>query len=160
VNQRDHTPTITLSDEQKFQAMLVRFQDHTETLRTMSTIDLQVFGGYITLQLALSAWLAEHSPTTVGAHLGIFLVDLALAGLSAKLLYNSYIRRKEVLESLTNILMVLRFRINDFYLSGTSLDSKTKFRPWWYWYLVGIGVGVIGVNLVLWGSPGTFPKAP
>src|SRR2546421_10564771 len=83
-------------DAKKFQAVLTRFQDHTETLRALTGFDLQIFGGYITLQLAIGAWLAEHPATDWGRAIGLVVLDLVLSGLAGKLLFNNFKRRQEI----------------------------------------------------------------
>ncbi len=145
-------PTFVLSEDQKFQAALARFQDHAEILRAMTNIDLQILGGYITLQLGLAAWLGEHPLQNSFARGGLLLIDVTLAALAAKLLYNSYRRRLEVVSSLKNTLAFLRFQEKGAYLIESELDVPTIFRPWWYWYLIGVGVAVVGVSVVLFGG--------
>lgn len=147
----DDLPTraVALTDDQKFQAALARFQDHVEILRALTGIDLQIFGGYLTLQLGLAAWLAENPPSLWPARSGIFLIDATLSALAVKLLYNNYRRRMEVVASLTNVRAYLGFARSGEYLQGSALDAPTTFRPWWWWYVIGISVTLAGVAIVL-----------
>ncbi len=50
----------------EFEALTCRFENQTELLHRMTVIDLQVFSGYISLQLALGAWLATHEHDLTG----------------------------------------------------------------------------------------------
>jgi hypothetical protein len=142
----------TLTPEQRFEAALARFQDHTEVLRAMTGFDLQIFGGYITVQLALGAWLGEHPPQEWRHALGLFVVDVVLSALAAKLLFNNYMRRKEVVASLGRVLEFLQFRQAGEYLPEKTLDVPTVFRPWWWWYMVGVAFGFIGVAVLIFSS--------
>jgi hypothetical protein len=44
----------------------------------MNQYDLRVFGGFLTLQLALASWFAIHQPGSLLAKSGILVIDLAL----------------------------------------------------------------------------------
>ena len=69
---------IELTENQKLDILKMRFKDQVDLLRTMTKIDLQVFGGYITIQLLLAAWLGEHPPANLYSKCGIFLIDSVL----------------------------------------------------------------------------------
>ena len=127
---------LELTNEQKFQAVLARFRDHVEILRAITQIDLQVLGGFMTLQLALAAWLVDHPPKTCPIKVGLLLLSGILTALSLNLLYNSYRRRKEVVASLKNTKAVLRFGEKGVYLQDKALDAKMPFRPWLPLYFV------------------------
>jgi len=143
------SPNSTRDPAQQFEAALARFQDHSEVLRAITGYDLQIFFGYFTLQFALGAWLAEHPVHEPLLAIGLLVADFALAGIAAKLLYNGYMRRREVTRSLLNTIEFLGFRKEGAYLPDKSLDAPTVFRPWWWWYLIGVAGGFIGVAFVL-----------
>jgi hypothetical protein len=79
----------------EFEALTCRFENQTELLHRMTVIDLQVFSGYISLQLALGAWLAthEHDLTGLVPRIGVMLIDLVPMVVAGALLYNNYKRR-------------------------------------------------------------------
>ena len=136
-------------DRQKFDAVLARFQDHTEVLRALTNGDLQLFGGYITLQLGVTAWIAEHSMDSVVHGLGLFLVDLSLAVIAHVLLRNNWRRRREIIDNLGNTIAALRFREPNVYLEGASLDNPPTPRLWYRWYRFGIWAGFVGFVIAL-----------
>ena len=136
----------------EFKALSLRYQDHVELLRTMTHIDLRIFSGYITLQLAMGAWLATNRPSDFLVQIGLFLIDLVLAGIAAKLLYNNFRRRKEAVGTLKNINEALGYTETGVYLPEKSINVETTFRPWWYWYLVGVFACVAGIALILFGQ--------
>jgi hypothetical protein len=144
---------LTLTSDQRFQALLARFQDHVEILRALTTLDLQIIGGFMTLQLALAAWLIDHTPKTAVARGGMVFLSGILTALTAKLLYNDYRRRKEVVQSLSHAKAVLGFDRPDTYLQEKPLDAPTVFRPWWPWYLVACVLTFLAVAaIIVWGG--------
>lgn len=142
-------PLVDLDQERKFQAVLARFQDHCEILRSMTGIDLQILGGFMTLQLGLAAWLTEHAPKAPTAKWGLILLSGILTTLAVKVLYNSYRRRKEVVASLLNTKKALRFLEKGVYLPDDALDAETKFRPWWPWYVIACCMTFLGVGAII-----------
>jgi hypothetical protein len=79
----------------EFEALTCRFENQTELLHRMTAIDLQVFSGYISLQLALGAWLAthEHDLTGLVPRLGVMLIDLELMVVARATLQQLYAAR-------------------------------------------------------------------
>lgn len=140
---------FTLSDDQKFEALKMRYEDHVELLRFMTALDFQIFGGYITLQLLVGSWLGEHAPDTTVARVGIAIIDAALTLVAAALIHNNYMRRTEVVATLKNIATALCFNESGTYLTGRALNAPTAFRAWRHWYWLGIFVAFVGILLLL-----------
>lgn len=144
---------LSLSQDQLFQALIARFQDHTELLRSLTVLDLQVMGGFMALQLGLAAWLIDHTPQTQLVRFGLLGITAMLTVLAVKLFYNSYQRRKEVVASLTNTKTALRFGDSDVYLAGKPLDTDTIFRAWSHWYICACVITSLAVSaMILWGG--------
>lgn len=141
-----------LPDTELTTAALACFQNQTQLLRSLTQIDLQILGGYMTVQLAFAAWISDHPPGTLVAGLALVLIDIVFVALAVKLLYNDYLRRKEVVATLKNVREFLRFNQVGAYLPGKPLDAETPFRPWWPWYLRGIIAVAIGVMIVVFSS--------
>jgi hypothetical protein len=96
----------------------------------MTLIDLQVFSGSISLQLALGAWLATHEHTGLVPRIGVMLIDLVLMVVAGALLYNNYKRRAEVVAIVRNCNEALGYETEGVFLDGRTLNVPTKFRPW------------------------------
>ena len=143
---------MELTDEQKFDALKLRYNDHVELLRFITKLDVQIFSGYITLQLALGAWLATNRPEDLISKIGIILIDFTLGTIAAKLLYNDYLRRKEIVAILRNLCEALGFRKTGYYLPDKAIDIDTQSRTWWWWYLLGIISGVVGIIFITFGG--------
>ena len=142
---------MELNDSQKFEALKLRFLDQVELLRVMTQLDLKIFTGYLTLQLAFGGWLSTTDIKSLLIKIGLLTIDLSLTGLASKLVYNSYRRRKEVVATLKNINDALNFNTLDYYIKDSKINATTKFRPWWYWYLIGIYAGFTGIVLIIFG---------
>lgn len=135
----------------EFEALKCRFENQTEQLYRMTLIDLRVFSGYITLQLALGAWIATHSdkiPNLV-IKIGLMTIDLVLAVVATALLFNNYKRRKEVAGTVRNSNIALGYETPGVYLDKEKLNVHTEFRPWVGWYFAGIAAGLLGIALIL-----------
>lgn len=136
----------------EFEALRVRYEDQVELLRTLTKLDLQIFTGYLTLQAALGGWFATQPIGQWQTKFGILLVDFALTFIAAGLLYNNYRRRAEVVETIRNLCDAFGFTVEGVYLPGRAINPPTTFRPWWYWFLTGIGIALIGVTIIIvWG---------
>ena len=147
-------PNVYVGHE--FESLKCRFENQTELLYRMTLIDLRIFTAYITLQLALGAWIATNgsniSDTVV--KIGLLIIDLVLGGITAALIYNNYRRRKEVVGIVKNCNSALGYETKGTYLEGEKLNVETKFRPWAGWYFIGIVFGCLGIALVLFSAGG------
>ena len=142
----------------EFEALKCRFEDQVELLHRLTLHDYRVFSGYITLQLALGAWVATQGTNLAAGspRTGLMLIDLALATIAGALLYNNYKRRKEVTDTVHNCSIALGYETTGVYLAGKTLNAPTKFRPWVPWYLAGIVLAFVGIVFVVFGT-GTRP---
>ena len=138
---------MQLTPDQKFDALKLRYEKDVSLLQFMSTLDFQIVGGFITLQLILGSWLSEHAPTQFGAKLGVVAIDLALAGVALALLHRDYKRRCEVVATINNVASALCFDRPGEYIAEGPLAVPTEFRPWMMLYWIAITVTVIGVVL-------------
>lgn len=143
---------MQLTDDQKFEALKLRYTDHVELLRFMTKLDVQIFSGYITVQLALGAWIGSHPINGCWPKIGIILIDLVLAAIASKLLYNDFRRREEVVGIIRNINEALNFDTKGAYLPDKPINVETKTRPWFLWFMFGIIFGVIGIIMVAFGG--------
>jgi len=139
---------MDLTDNQKFEALKLRYTDHVELLRSITKLDVQIFSGYITVQLALGAWLGSH-PINLWPKIGLSVIDLVLAVIALKLLHKDFLRRKEVVGIIENINEALNFNTEGAYLPGKSINDNTNTRPWFSWFVVGIIAGFIGIVIIL-----------
>lgn len=144
---------LQMSPEQKFEALRTRFLDQSQLLRHMTGVDFRIFGGYITIQLALGGWLGGENPlSNAWSAAGIALIDFVLAFIGAMLLRHNYQRRAEVVATLTNVMEALGYQAAGLYLQDRSINVKYTVRPWGPWFLLGVVVGYIGLLLAVIGA--------
>lgn len=138
----------------EFEALLARFENQTELLYRLTLLDLRIFTGYITLQVAMGGWFATHQAAlgTLSARVGILVLDLALFAVSVTFLRNNYLRRKEVAETVRNCSEALGYSKPGVY-SVNALNAPTVFRPWAGWYFIGAVAALVGLCLVLLDLP-------
>ncbi len=136
--------------EKEFEAVKLRFENQTEQLYRMTMIDLRIFSGFITLQLALGAWLAKNPEAfSWKVKPGLFVIDFGLVCVAAALLRNNALRRKEVAAVVGNCAKALGYKTPGAFLEADPLDVKMEMRLWKNYYYWGIAISLIGVFLVL-----------
>lgn len=136
---------LPLTHEEKFKALCMRYEDHVELLRAMTGLDYRLFGGVMTIQLALGGWLVTKPVESWPALIGILVADAALVTIGAILLRNNTLRRKEAVGTLKNIIAVLGFYRNGFYSNGLTINAPGDFRLWGPWYIRGIVIAYFGL---------------
>ncbi|EJS9609378.1 hypothetical protein BBM40_21510 [Vibrio parahaemolyticus] len=141
----------------KYDALKLRFTDQVSLLVKITELDLKIFSGYITVQLALGAWLITKSSflpvdtcQRILSIIGLLIIDTVLSGIAATLLYNNYMRRREIIATVKNLNSALGYNQRGVYIESP-INAETKFRPWWWSYLLGIFCGYVGIAVVLFG---------
>jgi hypothetical protein len=140
---------IDWTPDRKLTAALHEHKSQVDLLRHQTGLDLRIFGGYISLQLAVGSWIATHPIPNLKARLGMGAIDLALCALAAVILWRNSVRRGQVVAIVRRLNEALGYTQPDVYLKGRALHENHPFVPWFPYYLVGIGVGLLGVTLVL-----------
>lgn len=137
-------------DGHEFEALKEQLTRQAELLYRLTIIDLKIVTGFLTIQFVMGSWLALHRDQ-ISTDAGLFSIDVAMAILAIKVLYNQYQRRKEVVGTVKNCNEALGYEEPGVYLDGKALDAPTETRYWFYWYAAGIVVSVIGIAIVLFG---------
>ena len=133
----------------EFEALKLRYDDHVSLLRKMTDLDLQVFGGYLTIALGFGSWASQNPQDIPSVKFGLLLISLALSLAAAALLHYSYHRRREAVETLKNINIALGFETDGVYLEGKKINSHTTFRPWRGTYLLTIFAMYLGHVIIM-----------
>jgi hypothetical protein len=140
---------MELTQQQRFEALKMRYEDQVKLLRFMTKLDAQIFGVYFTLQLAFGSFLVRLAPPPYfGSRIGIATIDFTLALIAFIFLHNNFRRRKEAGATLKNVMTAIGFYEAGIYLS-TPLNAASKYRAWGPWYVAGIVLAFAGVMLVL-----------
>ncbi len=140
---------IKLKEDQKLTAALHEHRNQVELLKFQTTLDLRIFAGYITLQLALGSWISAYPLRNLHSIVGLGLIDLALALLAGLILWKSYVRRKQVAKVVRRLNEALGFTEPDVYLEKLPLHEENRFMPWLPFYIAGIVIGLLGIGILL-----------
>ncbi|WP_418982166.1 hypothetical protein [Alistipes sp.] len=149
---------MELDNKDKIELIRYRHEDQARLLQTLSHIDLKVFTGFLTLQLALGSFLTQFS-FTVLALTGVCILELAMCAICTLILRNNYERRKEAAETIGHCNDFLGFREKGAYLPDSAIDATTRFRPWHLLYYLGIWASFAAIFLILLGGA-LHPAAP
>lgn len=132
-----------------------KYLDHAEDLRYRTGFDFKLLSGYITLNLALAAWLAKY-PLSSGWYKSAFAIFVVgLFSVALMLLHRNYSRRKVVVEIIHNLNDALGFDKQNVYRENGPLNPKSNLKTtyWFPWYIC-IGVlFVFAQMLVIFGTP-------
>ena len=141
----------------KIEILLVRYQEHAAHIRHLDNFDVRIFGGFISIQLALAGWFATHSIDGVFAKFGLSLVNFSLLLACLMILRGSHKRRKEVVQVIWNISEALGLDRVGTYLPNKAINPQHHVRQFW-WYEIGTCFGFMGTMFVLWFSPSPTPS--
>lgn len=144
---RDVTP-LPLDPAQKFEALKMRYEDHVELLRMMTGLDLSLFSGVMTVQLALGGWLASNPISSWAALVLVLALDFIVAFIAGVLLRNNKLRRLEAVGTLKNVMVALGFYRPGFFVDGIAINAPSTTRLWGPWYMGGVLIGYVGVVAV------------
>lgn len=140
---------ITLTNEQKFEAVKYRHNDQSKLLQVMTGVDLKIIISFMTLQLLLGSFLSQISLNQFGK-IGLMFIDLSMSAICVNLLRNNYKRRIEVVGTIKNCNKFLRYSEPGFYIKKDALNAFTKFRPWFWLYIIAIGLSCVGIMVIMY----------
>lgn len=138
-----------VNENNKIEILKMYFENQTNLLRFLTQIDLQILTGYLTLQLFFGSWIATREVADFSTKVGLIIINITISFAAGKLLYNNYRRRIEVAETVQNLNEALEFGQKGTYLAEKVLNAPTRFRPWWYWYIVIVSSGALAISILL-----------
>jgi hypothetical protein len=147
-------------ESHEFEALKMRYEDQVALLRYLIQFDFKIFVSFFTLQLALGGWLSVNPVISLPIQAALATIDIVLAVLSVKLLYNQHCRRQEVADTIKNINTALGFDEEGIYLHCKALNPPYSRRYWFRWYVVGVVVATAGLMVVLFLATLSQPIRP
>jgi hypothetical protein len=135
--------------DKKFEAVKYRHEDQSKLLQYMTTIENQLFRGYLTIQLIFGGFLTQFKIEDFYSKLGLFIIDITLGIVCLKLLHKSLLRRKEVQATLMNCNSALGFDQPNIYLQDRAINVTYITRYWFPWFLTGVIATIFGIFLIL-----------
>ncbi len=139
----------TFQEGNKFEILKLRYDDQVNLLRKLTDVDLQVFGGYLTIALAFGSWASQNSPTELLSKIGLLLIATVLASSASMLLFFNFKRRIEIVETIKNLNEAFGYETIGLFIPDKKINAHTVFRPWRNVYYVSIWSVFIGNCLIL-----------
>jgi hypothetical protein len=140
----------TFQEDKKFEILKLRYDDQVTLLRKLTDVDLQVFGGYLTIALAFGSWASQHPPTAFLSTIGLMVIATVLAGSASMLLFFNFKRRIEIVGTVKNLNEAFGYEVIGLFIEAKKINANTVFRPWCDVYFVAIWSVFIGICLILW----------
>jgi uncharacterized membrane protein YfcA len=126
-----------------------RYKEQAAHLRDLNQYDFRVFGGFLTIQLALGSWFATHPPDSWLPRSGVLVIDLALLIVCAQLLRGNRRRRDEIRTTILRINEAFGLYTAGIYLSEKAINPPPPEPGGIIWFVIGCCVSFIGVALAL-----------
>ncbi len=136
--------------DRRFEALKLGYQNQVDYLRLLTNIDLKLFFGFMTVQLALAGWLAKGSESIEETRLGIFLIVFFLALVAVVMLVMTDLKRKRVIGHLKNYCDALGFTKSGKYLDGSPLEAEPGSKSWLWVYILAIAGSFLSLGMALW----------
>src|SRR5258708_24408070 len=90
-------------EDNRCEILTTRYKEQAAHLRDLNQYDLRVFGGFLTIQLALASWLTIHAPDRWLARRAILAIDMALLTVCLMFIRANRRRRDEIRLTILNI---------------------------------------------------------
>ena len=130
------TPQEPILSKERHEVLKLVFQSKTAELSAESQMAYKLMAGFVTLELGLAAWLAEHPPGTRSGAYGLYLLNLLLGVFIGLLIWRNYGRRYEIIDTLKNVVRVWELTVPGVYLEGRPLYPEPYRYSWRNLYLV------------------------
>ena len=140
---------MNFTPDQRIELLKMKYEDHTEDLRFRTSYDFKLISGYVTLNVAVAAWLTKNPVTTPAHQAGFAALFVGLAICVLMLLQRNVRRRKAVVEIMHNINDALEFDKNGAYREGPINPPSNKVTIYWIKWHVGIVVLFLVAQLVM-----------
>lgn len=151
-------PPKSMFQEKRFDILKLRYDDQVTLLRKLTDVNLQVFGGYLTLSLAFGSWVSQHPIKDLPSRGGLTIISLTLAIATTTFLLFNAKRREEIVATVRNLNEALGYESVGLFLPDQSINAKTKFRPWRNVFFLCIWSVFAGTSLLVFAQ--SEPNSP
>ena len=130
-----------MTPDQKIDVLKLVYTEEGENLRFETTTAQNLMRYFITVELALGAWVAG-SRALPDRHTQwiVFLLNVLFCSCVAVLIIRNYVRRREIVTSLRNVLEALELTTAGAYLAAREIHSSRFNASWRNWYLLLIAL--------------------
>jgi hypothetical protein len=130
-----------MTADQKIDVLKLVYTEEGENLRFETTTAQNLMRYFITVELALAAWIAGSGALVdATAKWIVFLLNLLFCGCVAILIIRNYLRRLEIVTPLRNALEALELTTPGTYLPEREIHSWRFNASWRNWYLALIAL--------------------
>ena len=130
-----------MTDEQKIDILKLVYTEEGQNLRFETSTAQNLVRYFVTVELALAAWLTTSGAVTQPLSQGVlFGLNLLFGVCVGVLIWRNYQRRDEVVSPLRNALHALKLDAPDAYLPGSSIHTWEVNASWRNGYLFLIGL--------------------
>lgn len=128
-----------------------RHEDQSQLSKHLGNLDFKTFGGFITIQLTVCAFLMHMTNELNGViKFAFMLIDICLCIICGVMLYNHMKRREEVTQTIKNCNKYLGYDEVGRYLENETINTETKNRFWFPAYAATISVLWLAFALILY----------
>ena len=142
---------MNLEDDQKFEALKLRYQDQSELAKFMKQNEQKLVFGFISVQFVLIGWFSKQQDSIeLAVYISLILVNL-IATTAATVMLTDYKRRRhEVINTIKNICNVFRFNESGYYSDGIRINPEPpKLTIWAYWYMLLVWLSFFAASVVI-----------
>jgi hypothetical protein len=132
---------------ERHEALKLAFESRNAELRAESEIAYKLMAGFVTLEVGLATWLAEHPPGTRAGRWGIFLLNGLLGGVLWVFICRNYGRRREIMTTIRNVAEVWGLTKPGVYLEGRAIYADPYPYSWRFPYLAVIILFCLGQGI-------------
>jgi hypothetical protein len=121
---------------EQIEVLKLVYTEEGQNLRFETSTAQRLMTYFVTVELALGAWIASAGPLQVPARWTVFLLNLGFGACVAYLIVLNYRRRLEVVMPMRHALEALQLTAVGAYLPDRPIHSWKVNASWRNWYLV------------------------
>lgn len=142
-------------------ALMRVYKDHAELLRYLTSHDFAILSGFITLNLAIAAWVQTYPPASILLRLAETAFIVGIATVACYMLWLQRCRRIEVVRTIRSINTYFGFNRSGHYMSGllivdeeplNTVEARSRAKPrlWFPMYAIVVALIAIANAVIIW----------
>ena len=140
---------------EQLKILKAKYLDHAEDLRFRTNYDFKVISGFVTVNLAVAAWITKFRLESAPHKIGFTALVVALAGVTIVLLQRNFRRRRIVVQIIQNINDAFRFDEKGVYREcGPINPPENQITTYWLpWYVCTIILFLLAQLFIIYAEP-------
>lgn len=128
-------PLVTMTPEQKIDVLKLVYTEEGQNLRFETSTAQRLMTYFVTVELALGAWVVSTDPFDERARWAIFLLNVAFGVCIVTLIVLNYRRRLEVVMPMRRALAALQLTQTGVYHQDEPIHAWKVNASWRNWYI-------------------------